>query len=605
MTATIRLLGPQEQELISPVGITLMEALKLHGVFVDAPCGGNGTCGKCRVFLRGAVSAPDDDERRLLGNSLGDGVRLACRAKLLGDCQVRLLGNENQHMGICQEGASAPFPLNPAVHTVTVSLAAPTLAAPITKEDALRDALSQQGISMSPLSLNVLTELSGLPCEVPLRVLLHGGSVLTAAVQTQEPRSSLGMAVDIGTTTVVAYFYRLSDGKRLEVLSALNPQRSFGADVISRIQACMQERDNLIRMRDTLLAELNGMITRFCSSQGCGPEQLSCASLCGNTTMLHLLCGLIPDGIAAAPFAGASLFGTWVPARELGLHLLPQAPVYLAPSISSYVGADITAGLLSCGILDKTAPTLFLDVGTNGEMALFSDGSLTACSTAAGPAFEGAHIQCGTGSVPGAVCQVTLDREKGAILCATIENKPPVGICGSGLIDALAVLLECGAVDETGRLCDADELEEDWVAQYLDEDEQCFYLDRDAGVYLTAQDIREIQLAKAAIAAGISTMLQKRGLDVEQVDEICLAGGFGTHIHPQSACRIGLLPPSCAQKVTVSGNAAGMGAVRALLSRQAPQELEDLVRRTHYLELSGDPIFQEEYIEQMMFPEED
>ncbi len=604
MNAAVRLLDAQEREFICPVGITLMEALKRHNVFMDAPCGGNGTCGKCRVFVSGALSGPDEDERRLLGNSLEQGVRLACRAQILGDCQVRLLGNENQQMGICQEGTSAPFPLNPAVRTVGVSLAAPTLKAPVTKENALRDALFQQGISLAPLSFNVLQQLSGLPDEAPLQVLLNGSTVL-AISDHPEPVSPLGMAVDIGTTTVVAYFYRLSDGQRLQVLSALNPQRSFGADVISRIQACMQDRENLTRMRDTLLAQLNGMIDRFCTEQGCCREQLACASVCGNTTMLHLLCGIAPDGIAAAPFAGASLFGTWLPAQQLGLHLLPQASVYLAPSISSYVGADITAGLLSCGILEKTAPTVFLDVGTNGEMALYSDGALTACSTAAGPAFEGAHIQCGTGSVPGAVCQVTLDRDNQAILCATIDDKPPVGICGSGLIDALAVLLECGAVDETGRLCDADEIEEDWVVQYLDEDAQRFYLDRDAGVYLTAQDIREIQLAKAAIAAGISTMLQKRGLAVEQVGEICLAGGFGTHIHPESACRIGLLPPSCAQKITVAGNAAGMGAVRALLSRHAPQELEDLVRRTHYLELSGDPVFQEEYIEQMMFPEED
>ncbi len=325
-------------------------------------------------------------------------------------------------------------------------------------------------------------------------------------------------------------------------------------------------------------------------------------SICGNTTMLHLLCGIKADSIAAAPFISVSKFGIDVPAYELGINIAKYAEIRLMPCISGYVGADITSGILSSGLLNKNKPSLLIDIGTNGEMALCKGENITCCSTAAGPAFEGAHIKCGTGGVPGAVSKVWIENEE--VKFQTIDSLSPVGICGSGLIDAVASMLQCGAVDETGRLCDCDEVDE-WVSRYLDEDEGIFYIDRGHNVYITAQDIREIQLAKAAISAGVLTMLDYTGISIDDIGEICLAGGFGMHIDKENACKIGLLPKNCAEKVKTVGNAAGMGAVEYLLNDKAADKCGEILSHSHYIELSSSEFFQNAYMEEMMFEDEE
>lgn len=268
------------------------------------------------------------------------------------------------------------------------------------------------------------------------------------------------MAVDIGTTTVVAYYYDLTTGALLDTQSALNPQRAFGADVISRIGAA-KESQGLAQQTQAILSLLQDMTSAFARNTGLNPDRLYHITIAANTTMLHLLCGLDPSGIAAAPFISADLLGWDLSVARLGLGFgCPDGKVSLLPCISSYVGADITAGMVSCGLEQAGEKAVYLDVGTNGEMAYRGKEGLLCCSTAAGPAFEGAHIRCGTGGIPGAVSRVWL--EEGELRYETIGGQPAVGICGSGLIDAVAVLLQIGAVDETGRLLDEDELEAPW-----------------------------------------------------------------------------------------------------------------------------------------------
>jgi uncharacterized 2Fe-2S/4Fe-4S cluster protein (DUF4445 family) len=402
--------------------------------------------------------------------------------------------------------------------------------------------------------------------------------------------------VDIGTTTVVLYLYDLSTGQRLALRSGQNRQRAFGADVISRVHYANTHDDGLAQMTDAIRSQLSGYLRETCAQVGHTVDEVKEIAVAGNTIMEHIFAGLSPSSIAVAPFTPLTLFGDETDGANCGL----PGRVYRFPCVAGYVGGDITAGLLASGAYQSEQPVLFLDIGTNGEMGVGSrDGFLT-CATAAGPAFEGAEITCGMSGVNGAVSKVWL--EGGQLRFSVLGGGPAKGICGSGLVDALAVLLELGAVDETGRLLPPDEAEAN-VLPYLEETDEDvrFYLDRDRTVYLTDGDVRKLQLAKAAVAAGIQTLLVRSGLTEDQISTLYLAGGFGNYLDQDSAAAIGLFPASLRDRIVPVGNSAGMGAVAWLLSRQARAELEDFLPKCSYLELSGCPEFNEAYLECMMF----
>lgn len=592
----------KDKRITCSQGDNLLSVLRNAGVFVDAPCSSNGKCGKCKVRVYGNLSDVTESEKKLLSESeLKSGIRLSCQTKVLGECTVTATADENSAMGVCEDGVSEPFPIKPSVKAANIQLKNASLENQISQYDNLKSSLLDAGVFSDDIPLDAIRKLAFIKRESDITAVYRGKNVLDV-FEKNENKKVLGAAVDIGTTTVVVYFYDLTTGKKLDVKSALNPQRTYGADVISRIQACMQDSENLTRMQSDIISLINSMCAEFSRENDCTVTDIHDFTVCGNTTMLHLLCGIRADSIAAAPFISVTKFGFDIPSQELGLNINKNADVRIMPCISGYVGADITSGILSCALLNKTSPTIMIDIGTNGEMALSHDNSIISCSTAAGPAFEGAHIKCGTGGIPGAISKVWI--ENNSIKFETIGSLPSVGICGSGLIDAVAVMLECGAVDETGRLCDCDEVDE-WVCQYLDDDESIFYIDREHNIYVTAQDIREIQLAKAAISAGVLTMLDYTGIPLEKIGEICLAGGFGAHIDRENACKIGLLPKNCADKVKVVGNAAGMGAVRYLLNDASYSDCVKITEQSKYIELSSSAYFQEAYMEEMMFDTDD
>ncbi len=587
--------GSEELHMEAQSDNTLLAALVGGGVFVDAPCGGGGKCGKCRVLVAGPVTPLTQEELSLLSpEDRASGVRLACCVRPLGDVTVMMAPQQTVHVQTTASGGQQA--LCPTVRRVALRVPAATLEAQ--RDDCARVTAALAGAGV-PTACWTLTARQHAPAALRLRdgradAVLYGSRLLDVAAETP----LTGLAVDIGTTTVVAYFYDLESGVQLCVQSGLNPQRAFGADVITRIAACA-EPDGLDRLQQAVVGLLSRLISLFCADTGRPAASIYHVTVAANTTMLHLLAGIDPTNIAGAPFISATLFGFDLPAREIGLPVCPDAPVSLLPSISSYVGADITAGLVQCGLDRCDDRVVYIDIGTNGEMAYCGgrDTPLLCCSTAAGPAFEGAHIRCGTGGVPGAISSVRLDNE--TVVFDTIGGLPPVGICGSGLIDAIAALLHIGAIDETGRLADEDELD----APFCDclNDEGDFVFDSARGILLTQKDVREVQLAKAAICAGILTMLHTAGVSVGQVDRVVIAGGFGAHIDPDSACAIGLLPKEAAGKVEIVGNAAGFGAVSALLNAESLARMRALTAECRYIELSGDPFFQDAYVEQMMF----
>lgn len=411
------------------------------------------------------------------------------------------------------------------------------------------------------------------------------------------PSEGIGAAVDVGTTTVVAHLYDLKTGVLLGTRSAMNAQRIFGADVISRIQYGNENKDGLELMANSIREQLRGFLEGLCSETSHSMEELTCVTIAANTVMEHIFAGLSPASIAVAPFTPRSLFGTWEKGNIFGLPKHTQ--VYLAPAVAGYVGGDITAGILASGAFKSEHPVLFLDIGTNGEMALGnSKDGFICCAAAAGPAFEGASISQGMSAFHGAVSAVEWVNNE--LKLTVLGGGKATGICGSGLVDALAVMLKLGAVDETGRLLPPEEAPET-ALPYVDEGDDGVRFHLTDKVYITEGDVRQLQLAKAAIAAGIATMLDEADLSENDVDTLYLAGGFGNYIRKESAVAIGLLPKNMLERIVPVGNTASQGAAAALLSQDARNTLDTLPRRLRYIELSGHKGFNDYYIEHMMF----
>lgn len=406
----------------------------------------------------------------------------------------------------------------------------------------------------------------------------------------------LGLAVDIGTTTVAALLYDLADGRLLDSIGERNVQRMYGADVISRITACAA--GSLGAMRDGIRNQITAMAHALCERTERDPAEIRRVVIAGNTVMEHLFAGLDPTDIGTAPFTPASLFGDWREASLCLPGLGASAPVFLCPCVSGYVGGDITAGLMASDA-DRTEEFwLYTDIGTNGEMALVGPEGILTCATAAGPAFEGAEIACGMDGSAGAVDRVWL--ENGEVCAHVIGEGIARGLCGSGLIDAIAVLLEAGIIDETGRMAEAEELPPVHAGRRIElPDGTGAFLLKDE-VYLAARDVRQFQLAKAAIRAGAETLLARAGRTAAELDRLVIAGGFGSFMDKNSALRIGLLPPISPERVFHAGNAAGAGAALALLPA-GERRLMALSARCEYLELSSARDFMDRYVDCMLF----
>ncbi|MBE6885567.1 MAG: DUF4445 domain-containing protein [Ruminococcaceae bacterium] len=515
----------QDQTLSAREGELISELLQRAGIFHDHPCGGRGTCGKCRVVAFGGLSAPSQEEKRHLSESeLAAGVRLSCMARITGNAALRLPRAEEQF---------------------------------------------RTGKKLSVLSL------SPDPTAFPGQV---------------------GLAADIGTTTVAIHFFRLDTGALLYSHTGLNLQRAFGADVISRLDASSTP-EGLAALAGTVRSQLSEGVSAFTAHCGIPAEQIIRGSIAANTAMLHFLAEIPCIEMATAPFPCPSKFGNTLSGRELNLPC-GDAEIYLSPCVSAYVGGDITAGMLAGQVDSQPGVTLYLDIGTNGEMILKTPDRLLACATAAGPAFEGAGIRCGTGGIPGAITSLSFG-EDGSLSLTTIEDAPPCGICGSGLVSAVAALLDAGLLDETGLLCPEDVPA--LAHHFIDTEEgPALLLSPAEDIILTGKDIRAYQLAKAAIAAGIDTLLDRAGLTPGQLDRIFLAGGFGSFLDIPSCERTGLLPAGATQKTHSLGNAAGHGAA-LLLTPSCREEVAALTRRIDYLELSGDPVFSDAFIDRMCF----
>lgn len=587
---------PEKREIPVSVGENLLGALWRNGFDIPSPCNGAGTCGQCRVrFEQGAPIPTDGDRHFLNSQEIEGGWRLSCLHKVEGEAAIYLptqtgqLDAKGQKDSPLEGGES-----DPGIDAHFLQLSPPGRDDQRADLLRLRERLGQE----LTVPLSVLRKLPSIlrANEFSLTVIKAENEILNL-LPNDHSHEIYGVAIDIGTTTLACYLFELVEGRQLAVAACSNPQRAFGADVISRIQHVHEQGEQgLEELQRAVVDALNKLIADMAREAKIETPAIYKATVVGNPTMLHLFLGIDPSGIDHSPYVPVIQDGLTRKADEIGLDICRCARVGIIPAISAYVGADIVAGMLYANMGTTSAIELLLDIGTNGEIALAVDKKIFACSTAAGPAFEGASIAQGMSALDGAIHQVTLEEDK--LSCSVIGKKEARGICGSGLLDAVAVLREIGLIDRSGRLL---RTEHPLSSQIEGEGTKVRFLLSDE-VYLTQKDIREFQLAKGAIRAGIEVMLEHASIGSDNIDRILVGGAFGSSLSPLSLLRTGLLPSIDVGRIISLGNSAGQGAKLVLRNRRNTQRLQQLIKRTNYIELSFIKEFSQKFITHMQFP---
>lgn len=578
------------ETILCPPGANLLELLHQYGYSVYSPCGGKGRCGKCLVRVSGsAVELTDPERQHLTQAQIEDGIRLACQLKVTGNLEIDL--SPTDQLVILADDSGGDVQLNPHVRQEEIRLEQPR----IDQQDDYWQRIQQQ-LGRKEIASQALCRLGELEQKLDLLVTFSDGKVLDIDdPQAVAAKSGYyGLAVDIGTTTIVLYLLNLTNGAQVGVHAFANPQSRYGGDVITRIDYTINRADGVQKLQDTLLESLNQGIQHLVRKHGIDTTKIYHAVFVGNTVMLHTLLGVNAASIANTPYVPIFTDGMEFSARELGLGIHPDGIVELLPCVSGYVGADIIADLLAADF-ESNQWRLLVDIGTNGEIILGNKEKMFACSAAAGPAFEGANIAFGMSGIPGAIASYQLE-SSGEIRYQAIANQEPQGICGSGLVDIIASLYSRGFLSSTGAFQTGLS-----ITEY--QGQPAYRVVPGKEIFLTQKDVREYQLAAGAIAAGIQVLMSEAAITETAIDRLYLAGGFGNYINPESAAVLGLLPQSLLTKVVKLGNGAGTGAKHYLLDRSARARVDKLKQRIKYVELSARADFQEHFMGAMLFPE--
>lgn len=637
-------------------GETLASALRRAGLRLYAPCAGRGICGKCKLVVeKGPGIAPltDTELARLSADEIASGVRLACQATISGDADVTVLygvAPRDESASILTEGKAAADriarddarvevqtvfadPESPARsdwerislafglpqgcrHDDSGQATAPGLQLAQAVGEAMANAADLAAVQTQvhlekPAATSSTSNLPSLDNGVALTGVFIDGELVdvfpAGARSERDARngewSPLGIAFDVGTTTVVGYLVDLMTGRVIGARGAINPQTAHGADLISRI-AYSESEGGLETLRLEIIEAINGLAGDLLADAGASADDVYLVGAVGNTCMHHLFCGIAPGRLARIPYSPAVLESAPGSPKEAGLSCAnPRGKFFFLPNIAGFVGSDALAVALVAGMSKGSAPTLAIDIGTNGEILLAANGRVLACSTAAGPAFEGVNISCGMIAAPGAIDSVRMGEDD--IECCVIGDASPVGICGSGLISLVAVLREAGIISETGAFNPDGADPASPLGNRLVKSRDGFQFvlaepgPQSSGVALTQRDVRELQLAKAAIRAGVEILLAEIGIKAEELSQVVLAGAFGTYLDTRAATAIGLLPDAGDARLVSLGNAAGQGVILALASARAYEEARRLARAVEHVELGASPLFMEAFTESM------
>jgi uncharacterized 2Fe-2S/4Fe-4S cluster protein (DUF4445 family) len=598
---------PEGQEVRVPAGTPVFDAASWNGIAIDSTCGGHGTCKKCKVrVLDGQLPISTVDPRAFTPDELNDGWRLACRAPARGELTIEVPPLQTRPKAALV-GVGRHVILRPSVQKRHLVLEEPSLEDQRSDLQRVTDGLDD----LEPrVELPVLRTLG--------KVLREANFDVTAVVCDDvlidlEPGDTTSvryaLAFDLGTTTVVATLLDLETGQPAAVQSMLNRQQPFGADVISRVSATMLDEGALDALQARAQETLAQLTQEVCAEAGVDPGEVYEITLCGNVTMTQLALGMDPEPLSMAPFIVTTHQFPPLLAADLGVPVHTRAPAFVFPSLGAYVGGDIVSGMLATGLTRDKRIRLFIDVGTNSEIALGNQDGVVATAAPAGPAFEAAQIRCGMRAAEGAIEGVSIgDGELGIEVIGDVD---PVGLCGSGLVDAVAELVHVGLLDHSGRYADDEKALElsPALASRLTKigEERVFVLhwrgeDPADSIYLTQRDIRELQFAKASIATGWKILFGELGMEPEDVSQVLLAGSFGQYLSPASAVRIGLVPRIALPRIVSAGNVAGEGSKIAALSLRERAEAISILNEVRYVELSGRSDFNDAFIDQLAFP---
>ena len=591
-------------------GETILEATKRVGAGIRSECGGQGICGKCKVAItdKKSVSELTDTERRLLTSvEISSNFRLACQAKIFDALTVYVpLESRMRIRRIQIEGIEREVKLAPQVRKILVIVPAPSLSDIRSDVDRLLDSAKKLGLRNLSIEYDILRSLPEIlrKAQWNIAVTVWSNQKVIAVEPADASNKLYGMAVDIGTSKIVGQLVDLTTGKTLAVESIENPQMVFGEDIITRINHAILHPKGLHDLQATVIEGLNKVTLDACKSVQISPKNVYEMTVVGNTVMHHLFLGIQPKYMALAPFTPATKKAINVRAKEISLRINPCANVYAFPIIAGFVGGDNVADILSTRIHKADEISLLLDIGTNTELTLGNKDSLISCSCASGPAFEGGHIKHGMKAVTGAIERAKINSENLNIEYETIESAKPVGICGSGLVDIIAELLKHLLLSKTGRLNkddDSDKFRErDGLTELVLVQKENSGTGED--IVITQKDVRELQLAKAAIHTGFAILMKRKGVKIENIEKVYIAGAFGNYLNLENAKTIGLLPDVSNERVAFVGNAAISGAKLALISRKERIEAEQISNMVQYLELSMDLDFEKEFIPSIKFP---
>ncbi|MEE8325027.1 MAG: ASKHA domain-containing protein [Candidatus Humimicrobiaceae bacterium] len=616
-----------------------LDAIQDAGIGIKSVCAGKGTCGKCRILVMDKDRKPPNDQesRKLSGDEISHGVRLACQQIFDRDLKIYIPASSlSEEQKLQVEGEKIEFDIDPLVNKFHLKLKRASLDDLGSDFDRVKDTLkSEYDISVDRVDIEILKLMPG--------IIRDNSWDITVAIKDSEiinveagdkTASSYGIAVDLGTTKIAILLVNLVSGETVDSKGIMNPQISFGEDVMSRLNFSLQDQENLEKIKNIAIGRISEAINKLCSNNNISSSEILEMTLVGNTAMHHLFLGLPVKQLALAPFVPITSNPIEIKARDIGIELAPGAYIYMPPPIAGFVGSDHLAMILGTGIDNKKGNYLGIDIGTNTEIALVSGGKVTSVSTASGPAFEGAHVKHGMRAAPGAIEKVLIDQNTFTAEIQTINDKAPIGICGSGILDAVAELLRTGLIDKRGKfnkenkhLCQDAKGQLKFVLGNLSNnknsgkdgetskqenpktsftdtastviDKQCYEND----ISIDQKDIVEIQLAKGAMRTGIEILLENAGISFNKIDGIIIAGAFGSYIDPKNVVNIGMFPKVSLEKISQVGNAAGVGARMMLLSRIERKRSEKIAQDIAYLELTVFPSFTDHFVASMQFPD--
>ncbi len=589
---------PNDVTVTVPDGTNILDAQIKAGLVPDAPCGGKGTCGKCLVNIT--------DGKEI------SGIVKACQTKIHENITVDLI-NVPKGYHLLTTGVERQIDIDPGLKAVDVTVKECIIGDNRSDWERLKDAVAER-VAINepaiPANIRIVSNLYNVlqANDYKVNAVVFNDEIIDLRT---ENKPVYMVAFDIGTTSVVGYLLDGATGKELAVASMLNPQAQFGADVIQRSNYAIEHGTK--ELSDAIRGALNQLIEKVVKKAKIDINDIYAVNLVGNTCMNHLFFGIDPGALVHSPYNPSLSENVVANAGHYGIKINPAGKLTFLSNIAGFVGADTVGVLLATGFDEIEPITLAIDIGTNGELVLGNRDRAITCSTAAGPAFEGAKIECGMRGSEGAIDHIKL---KGNDLdISVIGGGKPIGICGSGLMDIISLMLETGIIDESGRILDEDELESDAAranaGRIIEVDGKKAFLlagENESGngepVFIGQKDVREVQLAKGAMAAGIELMSRQLGIHTSDIKQVMIAGAFGNYMDPHSACAIGLIPKELEECIIPIGNAAGEGSKIAALSRAECRRAQKMAKNTEFLELATDPDFQDTFVDCLEFPEQ-